>query len=60
MTFLEASTEPDDRHAFRRVPADGIDLFVDLSRLPERLEIDVGGRFHRRVHAYWEGCAWVT
>ena len=60
MTFLEASTEPDDRRAFRQVPADGIELYVDLPRLPEELEIDVNGRFHRKVRAYWEGCAWVT
>jgi hypothetical protein len=60
MTFLEASTEPDERHAFRHVPADGIELYVDLTRLPEELEIDVNGRFHRKVRAYWEGCAWVT
>ena len=60
MTFLEAATEPDDRRAFRHVPADGIELYVDLPRLPEELEIDVHGRFHRKVRAYWEGCAWVT
>jgi len=60
VTFLEASTEPDDRHAFRRVPTDGIELYVDLPRLPEELEIDVSGRFRRKVRAYWEGCVWVT
>ncbi|MDQ2982523.1 MAG: hypothetical protein M3R70_01160 [Actinomycetota bacterium] len=60
MTFLEASTERDDRHAFRHVPADGIELYVDLPHLPEELEIDVNGRFHRKVRAYWEGCVWVT
>jgi hypothetical protein len=60
MTFLEASTEPDDRRAFRHLPADGIELYVDLPRLPEELEIDVNGRFHRKVRAYWEGCVWVT
>jgi hypothetical protein len=60
ITFLEASTERDDRHAFRHVPAKGIELYVDLPRLPEQLEIDVNGWFRRRVRAYWEGCAWVT
>ena len=60
MTFLEASTERDDRHTFRHVPADGIELYVDLSRLPEELEIDVNGWFHRKVRAYWEGCVWVA
>ena len=60
ISFLEASTERNDRHAFRPVPADGIELYVDLPRLPEQLEIDLYGRFHRKVGAYWEGCAWVT
>ena len=60
ISFLEASTERDDRHAFRPVPADGIELYVDLPRLPEQLEIDLDGRFHRKVGGYWEGCAWVT
>jgi hypothetical protein len=60
MTFLEASTERDDRHTFRNVPADGIELYVDLSGLPEELEIDVNGWFHRKVRAYWEGCVWVA
>jgi hypothetical protein len=44
--------------ALRRVPADGIELYVDLPRLPEQLEIDLHGRFQRKVGAYWEGCAW--
>jgi hypothetical protein len=60
LTFLEAAPEPDERHAFRHVPADEIDVYVDLPRLPEELEIDVSGRFHQKVRAYWEGCAWVT
>jgi hypothetical protein len=60
VTFLEASTESDDRHAFRRVPTDGIELYIDLPRLPDELEIDVNGRFRRKVRAYWEGCVWVT
>jgi hypothetical protein len=60
MTFLEASTNRNDRRAFRQIPAEGIDLYVDLPRLPEQLEIDVHGRFRRSVRAYWDGCAWVT
>src|SRR6266550_5144837 len=59
ITVLEAATERDDRPGFRPVPADGIELYVDLPRLPEQLEIDVRGRFHPKVSAYWEGCAWV-
>jgi hypothetical protein len=60
MTFLEASTEPNRARAFRRVPADGVELYLDLAQLPEQLEIDVGGRFRRKIRAYWDGCAWVT
>jgi hypothetical protein len=56
---LEASTEPDARRSFRRVDADGIELYVDLPRLPTFLEIDVVGRVRRSVRAYWNGLAWV-
>src|SRR5262249_48104697 len=42
----------DDRQGFRRLPADGIELYVDLPRLPERLELDVHGRCRRKVAAY--------
>lgn len=58
--FLEVSTERDYRRAFRRVRAEGIELYVDLPRLPALLEIDVRGRWRRTVRAYWDGCAWVT
>jgi hypothetical protein len=60
MTFLDASTQRDDRRAFLRVPAEGIELYVDLPRLPALLEIDVHGRLRRSVRAYWDGGAWVT
>jgi len=58
--FLDAATSRDDQHGFQRLPADGIDLYVDFPRLPERLEIELQGRRRRRVAAYWEGCAWVS
>jgi hypothetical protein len=41
------------------VDADGIELFVDLRRLPDTLEVDVGGLARRSVRAYWNGLAWV-
>ncbi len=59
MCTLRTSTEPDDRRSFRRVEADGIELYVDLPRLPATLEIDVAGRVRRSVRAYWNGLAWV-
>jgi len=51
---IEASTEPDDKRSFRRVEADGIELYVDLRSLPETL-----GLARRSVRAYWNGLAWV-
>jgi len=60
VSFLDTTTSRDDHHGFQRLPADGIELYVDFPRLPERLEIDLVGRRHRRVAAYWEGCAWVS
>ena len=58
-TFLEASTSGDARTPFRRVPAEELELYVDLPRLPQQLEADVHGRFRKRVRVYWDGCAWV-
>jgi hypothetical protein len=57
--LLQTSTEPDTRHSFRQVEADGIELYVDLPHLPSTLEIDVVGRVRRSVRAYWNGLAWV-
>jgi hypothetical protein len=60
LTFLETSSDPGER-AFRRVPADGIELYFD-ERLgePDELELEVGGLRRRHVHAYWNGCAYVV
>ena len=60
LTFLDAATEDDGRHRFRHVPADGIELYVDLRALPEELELAVRGRLRRSIRAYWDGCAWVS
>jgi hypothetical protein len=60
-TYLKASTEQhENQRTFRRVPAEGFELYVELPRLPARLEVDVGGRMRRTVRAYWDGCAWMT
>jgi len=56
---LETSTQPGERRSFRRVQADGIELYVDLRSLPDTLEVDVGGLARRSVRAYWNGLAWV-
>ena len=57
---LETSTEPDEHRSFRRIEAAGIELYVDLPRLPATLEVDVGGWVRRSVRAYWNGLAWVV
>jgi hypothetical protein len=61
LTWLEASTEPGERRAFRRVERAPIELYVPsgLSRLPEELVIEARGRRRRHLEAYWDGCAWV-
>jgi hypothetical protein len=60
LVFLETSTEPGERR-FRRVSADEIELYLDERlREPDELELDVGGRRRKHVHAYWEGCAYVV
>jgi hypothetical protein len=57
--FLETSSEAGER-PFRRVPADGIELYLDeRMREPDELELDVGGLRRKHVHAYWDGCAYV-
>ena len=60
LTFLETSSEPGKR-SFRRVPATGMELYIDEGlREPDELELDVGGLRRKHVHAYWNGCAYVV
>ncbi len=56
---LKASTAPPaDRSGFARVPADGMDVRFRPpgGRCPDVLQVDVHGRRHPRVEAYWDGC----
>jgi hypothetical protein len=58
--FLQTSSDGGERQ-FRRVPADGIELYLDERlREPNELELDVGGLRRKHVHAYWDGCAYVV
>jgi hypothetical protein len=60
LTFLETSPEPGHR-LFRRVPAEGLELYVEEGlREPDELELDLGGLRRRQVRAYWNGCAYVV
>jgi hypothetical protein len=60
LTFLGTSNEPAKR-SYRRVGVDEIELYLD-ERLgdPEELVIEARGRRRKRVHAYWDGCAYVV
>jgi hypothetical protein len=55
---LEAATDPPGK-AFRRVDADGFDLYVAAGMaLPDSLHLEVGRR--GRIRAFWNGLAWVA
>lgn len=45
---------------FRRIPADGFDLYLEARQRiwPKRMEFAL--RRHRRVEAYWNGLAWIA
>lgn len=60
VTFLETSSEQGERR-FRRVEADGIELYLEASMgEPEELVVEVTGRRRKHVRAYWNGCAYVV
>jgi hypothetical protein len=61
VTWLESSTEPKGDREFRRVSADGLELYVPVHmREPDELEIALR-RFPRpHIESYWDGCAWVV
>ena len=59
---LESSTEPRSDRTFRRVPADGFELYLPghLDREPEQLEIELRRFPRRHVEGYWNGLAWIV
>jgi hypothetical protein len=61
MATLEVTTEPPpDALEWRRIETRGFVLFVPRAmRLPRTLELELRGRITRRIHAYWNGCAYV-
>ena len=61
LTFLEAATEAPERD-FRAVGADGFEVYLDarLGREPDELHVELHGRRHPRLAAYWNGCAYVV
>jgi hypothetical protein len=58
---LESSTEPRSDREFRRVPADGFELYLPahMTREPEKLEIELRRFPRRHVQGYWNGLAWI-
>jgi hypothetical protein len=62
--FIRASTSPPMMaHAFQPIEANGFELFLrpaGAQLLPDELHIDVAGRRHPRVAAYWNGCAYLV
>jgi hypothetical protein len=59
---LRSSTEPREDRTFRRVPAEGFELYLpaDLTREPEKLEIELRRFPRRHVDGYWNGLAWIA
>jgi hypothetical protein len=53
-----ATTQPTRAAAFRRVPAEGLELWFSppVGRVPDMLEIALRGKRKRKVEAYWDGC----
>ncbi len=63
LTLLEASTDPpEDALSFRPVDAGDFLLFLHpaLRTLPELLQIELHGKHHPHIEAYWEGLAYVV
>ncbi len=56
---LGASTEPQPGREFVRVPAPGLELYLqaDFGRLPDELHVTAR---RGRVQAFWDGCAWIV
>jgi len=60
--LLEARTDrpPDESRWFRRVHADGFELYLDAARRlwPQKVVLELRGR-GTKVRAYWNDQAWV-
>ena len=59
---LKASVEPGPGREFGPAhPNDQIELFfpLQLGQPPDELHLELHGRRHPRIDAYWNGCAWV-
>ena len=61
VTFLSTASQAPQGHAFQVVGVEGFDLFFDSGRSdpPSELQLEVRGRRHKRVEAYWDGCVFA-
>ena len=60
--MLRAATEPNKRRDFRRVSADGFELYISLGlqrHEPETLDVELRRFPRRHLTAFWNGCPWV-
>ncbi|HEV8563890.1 MAG TPA: hypothetical protein VGR41_03150 [Actinomycetota bacterium] len=63
VNFLEASTNsPGSEWHFRRLQGDAFDILIDSGELelPEELHIELSGRRHKRLRAYWNGATFAA
>jgi hypothetical protein len=60
--FMHAATAPPQGlSGFNPVPVAGLEVWFRApgGRLPDFLEIELRGRRHPRVEAYWDGCSYA-
>ena len=61
MTFLSAGSSPKDDRSFQRVDAGAFELWFAAGHTspPDELRLELKGRRHRHVEAYWDGCVFA-
>ena len=62
ITSLANAKKPEPGRTFRRVDADGFELYLDPGRMdpPDELHLELKGLRRKRIEAYWNGCAFVV
>jgi hypothetical protein len=62
ITFLATGSEPAAGRSFREVEAEGFELRFSSGGLapPSELHLDLKGRRHPHVEAYWDGCVFAA
>jgi hypothetical protein len=63
LTLLASSvTTPPTGKKFHRLPADGFDVYLDISfrDMPSELHVKLKGLRRKRIDVYWNGCAFLV